>query len=68
MHATLFYTGKSISVNNSNFLFWLDMSVCNVLDCSEDIFKININEYSPLLHIILNSTLGVASVITSGYL
>ena len=26
--ATLFYTGKSISVINSKF-FWLDMSVCN---------------------------------------
>ena len=31
------YTGKSISVINSKFL-WLEMSVCNFLDCNEDIF------------------------------
>ena len=42
MAATLFYTGKSISVINSK-LFWLDTSVCNLLDCKEDIFDIILN-------------------------
>ena len=58
MPATLSYTGKLVLVIKSK-LSWLDMSVCK-LDCNEDIFvtlRINIYEYLPLLHIILNNTL-----------
>ena len=49
----------------NSMLIWLDMSVCNLLHCNEDIFVNTLNqyyEYLPLLHIILNNTLGVASV------
>ena len=48
----MFYIGKSISVI-SRKLFWLDMSVCNLLDCNEDIFLLKL-EYLTILHIILN--------------
>ena len=49
MPATLFYTGKSISVINSK-LFWLEMSVCNFFGhCNEDI-SINILKFANITH------------------
>ena len=56
-------------VTINSMLIWLDISVCNLLHCNEDIFANTLNqyyEYLPLLHIILNNTLGVTSVTPNG--
>ena len=47
--ATLFYTGKSISVINKK-TFWLEMSVCKFFGCNEDISVniLNICQYYTL--------------------